>query len=80
MLAPPAKRRSKNRVNQRAHRERRKNGLRRVQLYLSDRAIEGLLDQMVADKRLADGEANDHSKFERALAALNEAQGRRWAR
>lgn len=73
-------RRRKNRAYQRDHRKRKKAGLHRCTLWISQRAYEGLANQMVADKRLTDSETNDHRLFERALAALVEAQGHRWAR
>jgi len=79
MLAPP-ERRARNRRYQRASRARRKAGLQRCTLWLSTLAIEGLLNQMVADKRLTDSQADKHELFEIALAALVEAQGQRWAR
>jgi len=74
------RRRKKNRDYQRDWRARRKKDLHRVALYISGRAYEGLIRQLILMGQLTDNEANDHRRFEAALAALNEAQGRKWAR
>jgi hypothetical protein len=77
MLAPPAKRRA-DRTRKRRQLRREKLGLHRCQLWLTDRALEGLITQLVATGKLTDKAANDHRNIETAIAALLEAQGRRW--
>jgi len=80
MLAPPEKRRRKNRAYQRASRARRKAGLHRCQLYISGRAYEGLIGQLILMGQLTDSEALDHRRFEAALTAMIEYQGAvKWA-
>jgi hypothetical protein len=81
MLAPPEKRRRKNRAHKRASRAREKAGLHRVQLWLSTLALEGLINQLVViDRRLTDKQATDQRLVESALAELLETQGMKWAR
>jgi hypothetical protein len=59
MLAPPAKRRA-DRTRKRRQLRREKLGLHRCQLWLTDRALEGLIAQLVATGKLTDKAANDH--------------------
>jgi hypothetical protein len=77
MLAPPA-RRARNRRLKRKQREREKLGLHRVELWLSRRALEGLVSQLVHDGQLTDAQALDHKKLECAIAQGLEQQGRTW--
>jgi uncharacterized protein YaiL (DUF2058 family) len=60
--------------------QRKRQGLRRCQLWLSDGALEGLITQLIATNKLDDTTANDHHNVEVALAGLLERQGREWAR
>jgi DNA-binding transcriptional regulator PaaX len=60
--------------------EREKNGLRRVELWISDIALEGLVAQLVATGKLSDVEASDHVRLETALAGSLEEQGLSWRR
>jgi len=56
-------------------RQRRKNGLHRCQLWLSGRAIEGLMNQLLATGRLSEQDALDFRRFEIEFARLAEEQG-----
>ena len=77
--APP-ERRAANRRRKRKQLQRQKAGLRRCQLWLSDRAVEGLVAQLIATGRLTDEQAHDHRKLEDGIAQLLEAQGLSWTR
>jgi hypothetical protein len=79
MLAPPARRLADRRRKAKS-RARRKGGLRRYQLWISDRAAEGLINQFIVTGQLSDRDAMNHRKLEAALAALIEKQGEHWAR
>src|SRR5262245_47298263 len=61
-------------------RARRKNGLHIYRLELSDRAVEGIVDMLIATQKLTDAEAFDHRRIETMLARLLEEQGAQWAR
>ena len=79
MLAPP-KKRAANRRLKRRQRAREKAGLRRCELWVSDRALEGIIRQFVVTNQLTDTQAHDHHNVEKALAAHIERQGGEWAR
>jgi hypothetical protein len=70
-------------VSQRARtlrkRARRRAGIRVYPLPLTDRAVSGLVTQLVASGRLTEATAADHACFLAALACLLEAQGTEWA-
>ena len=92
MLAPPQRRRrnpirkhrplaERRRVDlARKHRQldRERAGLRRYQLWLSDRAVEGLIKQLIITGELSDEQAYDHRKLEAALTTAFERQGLVW--
>ena len=93
MSAPPQRRRSnpirkqrrplaeRRRVDlARKHRQldRERAGLRRYQLWLSDRAVEGLITQLIITGELTDEQAYDHHKLEAALTTAFERQGLVW--
>lgn len=89
MLAPPQRRRKHKpiavlRADARRRKtrqlEREKRGLHRCVLWVSGRAIEGLIRQFMFEGRLTDKAALDHHNFETALAALIEKQGAHWSR
>jgi len=86
MLAPPERHRKKlerraaDRRYQRDCRARRKAGLRRCQLWLSGRALEGIVTMLVATGKLSEAESANDVKLDAALAALLEAQGMSWVR
>jgi hypothetical protein len=61
-------------------RARRKNGIHIYRLELSDRAVEGIVDMLVAAEKLTEAETLDHRCIETMLARLLEEQGARWAR
>jgi hypothetical protein len=72
MLAP-LQRRAANRRRKAKERQRRRKGLRRCELWLTDRAVEGLLTQLITDRKLSERTASDFRHFETALArTLNE--------
>jgi hypothetical protein len=75
--APP-ERRAANRRRKRKQLEREKAGLRRCTLWVSNRALEGIVRQFTSTGVLGDAEAQDHSSIERALTALLEKQGLSW--
>jgi len=88
MLAPPQRHRKRKpraalradaRRYQRDCRKRKKDGLHRCTLWISGVAYEGLIRQLRSTQQLTDKEADDHRRFEAALARLIEAQGKRWA-
>jgi len=79
MLAPPSKQSAAAR-RQLRYRRRRKNKARCYRLDLSDHAVEGLIDQLVATGKLTDREARNHRRLEIVIAQLLEAQGLNWAR
>ena len=86
MLAPPARRKRKplaqrradGRRRQRDYRMRQENGLHRVELWLTDEAYMGLLRQLISTRQLTDEQALDRRRFEAALTAMIEHQGRKW--
>jgi hypothetical protein len=63
-------------------RTRRKNGTGYYRLEISDKAIEGLIQQWIATGQISDEEAVrlDRLGIERELARGIEAQGDRWTR
>jgi hypothetical protein len=69
MLAPPEKRAADRRRKTRQL-DRRRRGLRRCELWISDRAIEGLIRQLTITGKLTDRQASHHGKLEGAIAAL----------
>lgn len=71
MLAPP-ERRVADRRRKRKERARRKNGLHRCTLWLTDRALEQLITQFVLDGWLTEQQALHHRNVESALAFLLE--------
>jgi hypothetical protein len=77
MLAPPQKR-AANRRDKRRQRAREKQDLHRTVLWLSGRAVAGLIQQLVHNGQLSDEQAHDYRNVERALAQALEAQGRNW--
>jgi hypothetical protein len=77
MLAPP-ERRARARERKTRQLERRRKGLRRCQLWLTERALEGLIRQLTITGRLTNKQAADHAKLETALAAQLEQQGLSW--
>jgi hypothetical protein len=77
---PLAERRRVDLVRKRRQLDRERAGLRRVQIWLSNRALEGLVTQLVRTEKLTDQSAADHRKLETALAALLEQQGLSWVR
>jgi hypothetical protein len=79
MLAPP-QRRAANRRRKANERQRRRKGLRRCELWLTDRAVEGLLMQLITDHKISERTACDFRHFETALARALIDQGERWRR
>jgi hypothetical protein len=77
MLAPP-ERRARDRLRKAKQRKRRNAGLCRCQLWLTERALEGLTRQLTITGRLTNKQAADHAKLEAAIAALLEQQGLSW--
>jgi hypothetical protein len=75
MLAPP-ERRAADRRRKTRQLERRRKGLRRCTLWISDHALEGLITQLVTTGKLTDRQASHHAKLESAIADLLEEQGR----
>jgi hypothetical protein len=61
-------------------RQRRRDGVRVYKLEISDRAVEGLITQLVTTRSLTEREALDHQRVEAELARLLEQQGERWSR
>jgi len=57
---------------------RQENGLHRVELWLTDEAYMGLLRQLISTRQLTDEQALDRRRFEAALTAMIEHQGRKW--
>jgi len=94
MLAPPerrrknrglkkstvSERRAADRERKRKQLEREKLGLHRCTLWISSSAYEGLLRMFTVTQQLSDAQSTDHHRFEAALAALIETQGREWTR
>ena len=60
-------------------RARRRNGVRVYPLPLSDRAVAGLMTQLIADGLLTAAAASDREQFLAALTRLLERQGAEWA-
>ena len=79
MLAPP-KKRAANRRLKRRQREREKRDLHRVELWLSGRALGGLIAMLTRTNKLTDQAAADRIKLDAAIAELLEAQGMSWVR
>jgi len=88
MLAPPERRRKRKPVAERRADDRRRKrrqlkreklGLYRCELWLTTRAVEGLIQQLISTRQLTDEQALSHRNVEKALTALIEAQGERWA-
>jgi hypothetical protein len=57
------------RARSRRARERRRNGVSVYTLPLSDRAVEGLITQLITTERLNEADASDRLRFEAALAS-----------
>jgi hypothetical protein len=77
---PLAERRRVDLVRKHRQLDREKAGLLRCTLWVSNRALEGIIRQFVLTGQLTDMEAQDHSSIERALTALIETQGAHWVR
>jgi hypothetical protein len=77
MLAPPA-RRARDRRLKRRQRARERQDLHRVELWLSGRALGGLIAMLIRTGKLTDQAAADRIKLDAALAALLEQQGLTW--
>jgi hypothetical protein len=67
-------------VRQRKLRQRRKSGMHYYGLWLSDRAVEGLIMRLVLDGRLSEAQAMRPKLVEQALAQLLEEEGQLLAR
>jgi hypothetical protein len=57
---------------------RERAGLCRVQIWLSNRALEGLVAMFIRGGKLTDATATDHRQLEAAIAQELEQQGARW--
>jgi hypothetical protein len=89
MLAPPnrrrkrqkpvADRRAADRKRKAKERARAKNGMHRVELWITGRAYEGMIAQFVATGKLSDEAAFYHRNFEHAFERLIEVQGGHWS-
>lgn len=61
-------------------RQRRRAKVKSYILFLSNHAVEGLMNQLIASDYLTERAAADRECFQAALARLLEAQGAEWAR
>jgi hypothetical protein len=75
---PLAERRRVDLARKRLQLSRERAGLCRVQIWLSNPALEGIVTMLIRINKLTDLTATDHRKLELALAALLEAQGLSW--
>jgi len=64
----------------RAERARHKAGFHHYGMWISDRAVDGLILKCVLEGRLTEAQAMQPKQVEQALAALLEEEGLRWAR
>jgi len=82
--APPRRPRRERRTaaarRKRAERARHKAGFHHYSMWLSDRAVEGLILKCVLEGRLTESQAMQPKMVEQALAALLEEEGSGWAR
>jgi len=70
---------AKQRARTRRKRARRRANVRVYPLPLSDRAVAGLMTQLIASGHLTEATATDRACFLAALARLLEEQGTEWA-
>jgi hypothetical protein len=63
----------------RRKRQRRRDKVKSYMLFLSNHAVEGLMNQLIASGHLTERAAADRACFQAALACLLEAQGVKWA-
>jgi hypothetical protein len=79
MLTRPSAALAKQRARTQRKRARRRAGIRVYPLPLTDRAISGLMQQLIASGHLTEATAADRTGFLAALARLLEEQGTEWA-
>jgi hypothetical protein len=75
----PSRKLAAQRARTRRKRARRRNGVRVYPLPLSDRAVAGLMTQLIASGLLTAAAASDREQFLAALIRLLERQGAEWA-
>jgi hypothetical protein len=68
------------RERSRQSKRRRREGRRCWMFEISDRSMEGLIQQAVATGRLSEAEADDDACVRRALGQMLDDQGLRWLR
>lgn len=76
----PTARLLRQRERTRRKRQRRRAKVKSYLLFLSNHAVEGLMNQLIASGHLTERAAADRECFQAALARLLEAQGAEWAR
>jgi len=76
----PTARLLRQRERTRRKRQRRRAKVKSYLLFLSNHAVEGLMNQLIAGGHLTERAAADRACFQAALARLLEQQGKAWAR
>jgi len=79
MLTRPAAALAQQRARTKRKRARRRAKIRVYPLPLTDRAVSGLMTQLIASGHLTEATAADRACFLAALARLLEEQGTEWA-
>jgi hypothetical protein len=64
----------------RKQRARHKNGEHHYRMWISDRAVEGLILKCIIEGRLSEADALEPRCVENAIKQLLEEEGQRWAR
>jgi hypothetical protein len=75
----PTARLLRQRERTRRRRQRRRDKVKSYMLFLSNHAVEGLMNQLIASGHLTERAALDRECFQAALARLLEQQGAKWA-